>query len=300
MGPRADCINRTGRVAVSPFAANIAKSFGNGWSMGLGLDPATALRKFGQLADDAVPLGEAALALAGFDHPTTDLSPYLTHLQQLADDTRRRLSQPASAEDAASVLAETIAVKHGYFGDTISYDDMQNADLIRVIDRRRGLPVALGILYLETAARAGIGGTGLNMPGHFVVAVGLASDAVVIDPFNGGVLLGPLNHPASSLRGGAPQRVSNRDVLLRLLNNMRTRAHAAKDQARALTIAERMVLIAPQRADLWFEVARASEAAGKLMTAAGAYQACVKLADADNEISREAAIALHAVKRKIN
>jgi regulator of sirC expression with transglutaminase-like and TPR domain len=190
-------------------------------------------------------------------------------------------------------MAEIIANKHGYFGDSISYDDMQNADMIRVIDRRRGLPVALGVIYLETASRLGVMCQGLNAPGHFVISLGTGEEAVVSDPFNGGVILGPLTGD------GRPELapVSRRDVLLRLLNNIRSRA---RDPQRVLSLSERMILLAPKRADLWLDVARASETVGKLRNATGAFQAVIKIAGVESALGREAAIALNAVRRRLN
>lgn len=261
--------------------------------MGLMDDPASALKRFGQMNDNAVPLGEAALLLAGLDHPGVDLQPYRGHFNELAQASAARLGPARTPQAVAAVLADVIANTHGYFGDSISYDDLQNADLIRVIDRRRGLPVALGIIYLETAARLQVPNFGLNAPGHFVIGLGQGEDALVTDPFNGGVILGPLTGD------GRPDLtpVSRRDILLRLLNNLRSRAREAQ---RVLTLCERMVLLAPQRADLWLELARASETVGKLRNATGAFQACIKIAGEGSSLGREAAIALNAVKRRLN
>jgi regulator of sirC expression with transglutaminase-like and TPR domain len=256
-------------------------------------DLAAHLKRVGLMDDDAVPLGETALHLAWLDHPAADIGPYLAHFAELAKDAAARLGPMRQPQAVAAALADCIANAHGYFGDSLTYDDPQNADLIRVIDRRRGLPVALGIVYLETAHRIGVPAHGLNAPGHFVLAIGQGDGAVVTDPFNGGVVLGPVNG------GGRPDlgQVSRRDVLLRLLNNLRSRA---KEPQRILALNERMVLLAPKRADLWLEVARSSETVGKLRNAAGAFQAVVKIAGTESQLGREATIALNAVRRRLN
>jgi regulator of sirC expression with transglutaminase-like and TPR domain len=256
-------------------------------------DTAVALKRIGLLDDDAVPLGEAALLLASLDHPALDLKPYRSHLDELAKAVGARLGPVRHPHACAAGLAEIIANGHGYFGDSLSYDDPQNADIIRVIDRRRGLPVALGLLYLETAHRLGVPAQGLNAPGHFIIAIGQGEHAVVSDPFNGGVVLGPVQ--AEGRPGLSP--VSRRDVLLRLLNNLRSRA---KEPQRSLSLCERMILLAPKRPDLWLDVARASEVVGKLRNAAGAFQAVIKIAGQESQLGREAAIALNAVKRRLN
>jgi regulator of sirC expression with transglutaminase-like and TPR domain len=245
------------------------------------------------MEDDAVPLAEAALLLAWLDHAAVDLAPYRAHFDELAKAALARLGPVRRPTAIASVLAEVIANNYGYFGDNLTYDDPQNADLIRVVDRRRGLPVALGVIYLETAHRIGVAARGLNAPGHFVIAIGQGEDAAIADPFNGGVVLN------SGRDEGRPELgpVSRRDVLLRLVNNLRGRA---KEPQRLLALCERMILIAPKRADLWLDVARASETVGKLRNASGAFQAAIKLAGAESQLGREAAIALNAVKRRLN
>jgi regulator of sirC expression with transglutaminase-like and TPR domain len=256
-------------------------------------DPATSLKRMGTLDDDAVPLGETALLMAWLDHPALDIAPYRAHFDELAKAADMRLGPVRHPHAVAAALAEVIANAHGYFGDSITYDDPQNADLVRVIDRRRGLPVALGVLYLETAHRLKVPAQGLNAPGHFVMSIGEGDAAVVADPFNGGVVLGPVH--AEGRPGLSP--VSRRDVLLRLINNIRSRA---RDPNRLLSLSERMILLAPKRADLWLDVARASETVGKLRNAAGAFQAVMKLAGTESQLGREAAIALYAVKRRLN
>ena len=75
------------------------------------------------------------------------------------------------AEAKAAALTAVIAGAEGYCGDDETYDDLQNANLISVIDRRRGLPVALGIIYLQVARAQGWQATGLAFPGHFLISI---------------------------------------------------------------------------------------------------------------------------------
>ena len=143
-----------------------------------------------------------------------------------------------SAEDGAHALARLLAGRLGYDGDRLSYDDPHNADLISVIDRRRGMPVALGILYLHAARAAGFQAVGLNTPGHFLLRIEFGSDEALIDPFNGGATLERefLNAPPP-MRAGAGIRpaepVGDVEVLLRLENNLKLRAlQAGRETAR--------------------------------------------------------------------
>jgi regulator of sirC expression with transglutaminase-like and TPR domain len=234
-----------------------------------------------------------------------DLDPYRDHVARIAADARENFAAIRRGmsvnEAAARVLVDVIAARHGYMGDSTTYDDPRNADMIQVIDRRRGLPVALGIIYLDVAQSMEIEARGLNTQGHFLMTVGEGDHARIVDPFNGVVLDAQelrLSPPMAAPLEYAP--VSRRDVLLRLLNNIHARSLAAKDTIRTLTITERMVVIAPRRADLWLELCKASEAVGKLNGAMRAAKSCIDLSDNESTVGREAAFILHGLKRKVN
>jgi len=176
-----------------------------------------------------------------------------------------------------------------------------------VIDRRRGLPVALGILYLHAARAAGLEASGLNTPGHFLLRIALRGTQALIDPFNGGAAVDRESLGAPPAMGSsAPEDprlaepVGDTEVLLRLKNNLKLRALQAGERARALEIAKRMVLIAPRRPDLWIELARFNEAAGALGAAQKAYEACLALAPTGAALHNEAAFGLQSMKRRLN
>jgi regulator of sirC expression with transglutaminase-like and TPR domain len=266
------------------------------------------LRQIGSATDAAIPIGRTALYLSALDHPAIDLAPYLQHFDQMEADARERIPAlrrgMSEAEAIARILSDTIANRHGYSGDNETFDDPQNADLIRVIDRRRGLPVSLGVLYLEIAQRLGVKAQGMNTPGHFLMILGDGDQARIIDPFNGGLVLGVDElRPWGPGHGAATPEygpVDNRLVLLRLLNNIRSRAMAGRDMRRVLDIAERMVLVAPRHADLWLDLARANEAIGKLLGAIHAAQQCITLAEAESIERREATFTLSSLRRRLN
>lgn len=264
------------------------------------------LQSLGEREDDALPLVDTALLLAALDRQAgVDLDPYRDHVARIAADARENFAAIRRGmsvnEAAARVLVDVIAARHGYMGDSATYDDPRNADMIQVIDRRRGLPVALGIIYLDVAQGMEIEAHGLNTQGHFLMTVGDGDHARIVDPFNGVVLDAQelrLSPPMAAPLEYAP--VSRRDVLLRLLNNIHARSLAAKDTIRTLTITERMVVIAPRRADLWLELCKASEAVGKLNGAMRAAKSCIDLSDNESTVGREAAFILHGLKRKVN
>ncbi len=153
---------------------------------------------------------------------------------------------------------------HGYRGDVETYDDLANANLIRVIERRKGLPVALGVIWLHAARAAGWGAHGVDFPAHFLVALEGKGVQSVIDVFAGGVtldardlrvLLKRVEGEQAELRPGLLRPMSARRVLLRLQNNIMTRRLQAGDLAGALTCTEDMLRIAPDHANLWRQAA---------------------------------------------
>ena len=270
-------------------------------------DPTDYLHRLGKTGDQLHPIAEAALMLSALDHADRDLEPYTAHLAEIAAAARSEAHLTTNAENGARSLASLLAGHYGYDGDRISYDDPQNADLVAVIDRRRGMPVALGILYLHAARAAGFDAVGLNSPWHFLLRICVRGSEALIDPFNGGAALEHESFGAPpSARGQPedsppmPQPLGDIDVLLRLENNLKLRALQAGDCSRALEVAKRMALIAPRRPDLWMDVAHLNETQGALGAARIAYEACLTLAPAGDALHNEAAIGLHGLKRRLN
>jgi len=271
------------------------------------MDPADYLRRVGEADDGTLDIAGAALMLSALDHSGRSLEPYFTHLADIAEHARAEAKLARAAEAAARSLAALLAGRYGYDGERIAYDDPQNADFMSVIDRRRGLPVALGILYLHAARAAGLQATGLNSPGHFLLKIALRDEEALIDPFNGGAALEHESlgapprmrmHPGDELRSA--ETVSDIDVLLRLENNLKVRAMQSGERLRALEVAKRMVLIAPRRPDLWLDLGRLNEAAGALGAAQKAFEACISLVPPGQNLHNEAALNLHALKRRLN
>jgi regulator of sirC expression with transglutaminase-like and TPR domain len=269
--------------------------------------PTEYLRKLGEAGDGPHDIALAALMLSALDHPAKSREPYLTHLAEIAQTARETARLAIDVESAVHGLAQVLTGVFGYHGDRISYDDPRNADLIGVIDRRRGLPVALGVLYLHAARAAGYGACGLASPGHFLLRISHGDRSAAVDPFNGGVALtrGELGTPPRMSAAGpdepaATEPVSDVDVLLRLENNLKLRALEAQNKPRALELARRMVLIAPRRADMWFELARLNESVGELGAARKAFDTCLSIARPGEALHNEAALALNSLKRRLN
>src|SRR5258708_22795102 len=105
------------------------------------------------MAAGPLPVARAALALAALERPRVDLARYHHHLAALAHEVGAAAAGSADIERRVAALNTVILERYGYQGDTLTYEDVQNANLMRVIDRRKGPPVALGIPYIH-ASRA--------------------------------------------------------------------------------------------------------------------------------------------------
>lgn len=225
-----------------------------------------ALTAIGSLPDAEIDIGAAALQLARIDAPEADWRAGAAHLTELAREAVRAASADpqADAGDTArrrAVLAEVIHGRFGYAGDDQTYDDMANANLLRVIERRRGLPVALGILWLHAAEAAGWEAHGVDFPGHFLLAL-VGRGKVVVDVFAGGLAMEAPALRATLKRFAGDQAelgpstlapMSRRAVLLRLQNNIKLRRLRDGDMAGAVACTEDMLRIAPGEALLWRE-----------------------------------------------
>ncbi|TZG29417.1 SirB1 family protein [Sphingomonas montanisoli] len=211
----------------------------------------------GLVDDDEIRLDTAAIELSALDHPALDLAPYI----HLLDEMEERLGIVGAAaltvEEQRAALAQVIAGEFGFAGDRDSYDAPVNADMIRVLDRRRGLPVSLSILYVALARQMGWHAEPLNTPGHVLVRLTTPEATLLVDAFSGGAAVGDEKLAALMEAGdGGADPMSNRRTLVRLLLNQATRAEREGDGARAAALYERMTVFAPEDGMGWWELAR--------------------------------------------
>ena len=243
------------------------------------------LIRLGLVDEDDIVLDEAALSLALLDHPGMDLAAY----QKLFAAVAARLaivgSHATTARERAVALSRVLGDEFGFVGDRETYDDPANADLIRVIDRRRGLPVSLSILYVAASRRLGWTANVLDVPGHVLVLVGEEEAPVIVDPFRSGVsvrreqltamLAAMSSGPAAAVRHVAA--MPNRAILVRLLLNQATRAEQAGKGRRALELYGRMTVMAPAYGPAWWERARLELVHGDIAAARGSLTAMLEI-----------------------
>ncbi len=244
------------------------------------MSPDSALAALDAVAgagDAPLAIAETALALALLERvegglPAPDLAASLAALDALVASVAEAESRGA---DPSAALAAGIAGRLGYRGDTDSYDDLANADLIRVIERRRGLPVALGILYIHAARARGHAAAGLNVPAHFLIGIAIGARRFALDPFHGGEPLDPDGlrallrrvSPGAEDTPAAMLAVPDRAVLLRLQNNIKTRRLRTGDTSGGLAVLARMRRMAPESVELVGEQAALLAASGAMRAA---------------------------------
>ena len=266
------------------------------------------LRDLASIGSPVLPIGEAALALASFERPRVGLARYRQHLAAIARDVGRHAGATGDLSGRAHALNEVILLKYGYSGDELTYDDLQNANLMRVVDRRKGLPVALGILYLHAARAQGWDSVGLGFPGHFLIRLAEGPERLIIDPFHGGRICGAaeLRELLKAMTGQevelSPEHyapVNDRDVLLRLQNNLKSRLLQAGRYERALGIVETMLMLAPDLAELWQEAGVLHARQGNIRASVNALQEFVTRAP-ESTARHQAAAMLQQLKSKLN
>jgi regulator of sirC expression with transglutaminase-like and TPR domain len=232
-------------------------------SLGKTPDAERALRVAAQAGENDLAIGETALALAQAARPGLDLAPARAHLSEIATSVAAEAQgKPDSVRTRVNALREALVERMGYRGDRDTYDDIRNADLAQVIERRRGLPVALAILWIDAARAQGWPAWGLAFPSHFLIRIDGPDGRAIVDPFNGGqtldtkalrALLKRLLGPEAELQSQHYALVPDRTVLLRLQNNIKLRLLKAEDFRGALGVLERMLMIAPGDPALWHE-----------------------------------------------
>ena len=264
----------------------------------------TVLTSAGKADDNDFPLLEAAIACAVHENPERDAD----HARELGEEAVFRLKERLQQESPEEALAEAVAGDLRLSGDLLSYDHPDNADIIAVADRRKGLPVALGIYYIHAARMTGLALQGVDFPGHFLLRVETDEGPLALDPFSEGRVVLPSELTRRALRTGltpdvagrldrlmAP--VTDRAVLIRLQNNVFARAAANRDYARAERSALRRALLDPSDHRPWLDVAAAREGQGAL---AGALQALNQAQILDGGAAIAARAARERVRLRLN
>lgn len=203
--------------------------------------------------DEEIDLARAALYVAVEDDPGCDATATFRAFAEMGEQARERVE--ADEGRAVEALNRYLFDDLGFGGDRSHYYDPRNSFLNRVVERRAGIPLTLSIVYMEVGRRAGLHVKGVGMPGHFIVrARGPRDDAaVLVDPFAGRIVdEDDCQQRLDTIYGGrmrlTPELLRatpTRDILARLLNNLKGIYVQGQMHGRALAVVERLLLLAP-------------------------------------------------------
>ncbi|MDR7094738.1 SirB1 family protein [Hydrogenophaga laconesensis] len=214
--------------------------------------------------DDALPLFEAATSIAQDEYPDLDVQQVLGDVDQMLARVRRRCAADAGPLQRLRTLNQFFFRDMGFGGNVNNYYDPDNSFLNAVLRTRRGIPITLAVLWLELAQGLGLKAKGVNFPGHFMVKVNLPNGQVVIDPFTGQSLsredLSERLEPYKRRNGlvddfDVPvglylQAATPRDILARLLRNLKEIHRTQEDWLRLIAVLDRLLILLP---DAWIE-----------------------------------------------
>ncbi len=236
--------------------------------MQLSLTAPTPLAYFSMLvqSDAHFPLLEAAISLGQDDYPELDVQQVLGEVDQLQARLQRRIPTDATPLHKLRMLSQYFYRDLKFGGNVNNYYDPDNSYISQMLHSRRGIPISLAVLWLELAQGLGLAASGLGFPGHFMLKVKLPLGQVVIDPMNGQSLsrddllsmLEPYQGRASYpgwVDEAVPmglylQSASPREIIARMLRNLKEIHTTQEDWPRLLTVQNRLLVLQPQ---IWDE-----------------------------------------------
>jgi len=226
------------------------------------------LEQFSELLsrdDDKIDLARACLRIAQDAYPGLDVEGYIGEIERFSKRLRARIAPQAAPEERVVALNEFLYDDLGFSGNADNYYDPRNSYLNEVIDRRTGIPITLSILYMEIGRRIELELQGVSFPGHFLVRLRVRGGMLVLDPFSGGA---PQSEDELRERlkrviprgatGGVPvadlpleqflEPAGNRQILARVLRNLKGVYRETDKPERLLEVLNRMIIVAPDAA----------------------------------------------------
>ncbi len=216
------------------------------------------------LDDHAFPLLEAAACVAQDEYPELDIQQVLGDMDQLIARLKRRLPNDAAALQRLRLLQQFFYRDLNFSGNANNYYDTDNSYINAVLRTRKGIPISLAIMWLEIAQAIGLNAQGVSFPGHFMVKVSLPLGQVVIDPLSGHSLsreelserLEPYKRRSGLVEefdvplGLYLQSCKPRDILSRMLRNLKEIHKTQEDWPRFIAVQNRLIALLP---DAWAE-----------------------------------------------
>jgi regulator of sirC expression with transglutaminase-like and TPR domain len=217
-------------------------------------EPRQRFAALARLPDEDIDVAEAALLIAREEYLSLDVGAYLRRLDALADEIRAEIRGATTAAARVVRLNHFLFVDRGFAGNKDNYYDARNSYLNEVIDRKTGIPITLSIVYCRVAQRLSLPVYGVSFPGHFLVKYA-GDPEIIIDPFFGTVIT--TEECAERLRGiyGPDARLERRllrvatprEILVRMLSNLKQVYVEQQDALRALACVDRILLLTPDQ-----------------------------------------------------
>lgn len=215
--------------------------------------------------DPRIDLARACLMIAEDAYPGLDVERYMAEIESMALRLRARLGSAGGVEPRVIALNEFLFEELGYWGNTDDYYDPRNSYLNDVIDRKTGIPITMSILYMEIGRRIGLPLEGISFPGHFLVRLRLRGGMLILDPFAGGAPQSetelrqrlqrviPEGAAADVSVAELPldqflEAASNRQILSRVLRNLKGIYRETDKPERLLQVLNRMLVVSPDAA----------------------------------------------------
>ncbi len=202
-----------------------------------------------------IDLAEATLLIAKEEYPSLEVADYLGRLENMAEHVRTLVGTTVNPHRLIASLNEYLFQRLGFRGNTQDYYDPRNSFLNEVLDRRTGIPITLSIVYMSVAHRSGLCLQGVGMPGHFLVKYVAQGEEIVIDPFNGGAKVSSsdcqrlMDHVYGGKLAFQPRflaAVGTRQILFRMLSNLKGIYCNAQEYGKALGVVERLLILDPR------------------------------------------------------
>jgi len=209
-----------------------------------------------EIDDERVDLLRAALTFARIENPRLDIEQYVRRVEELS---RRAAAKVQDLDDPAQIIAalnEVLFQEEMFRGNTVDYYNPRNSFLHNVLDRRLGIPITLALVYMEVARRMGFPLFGVGMPGHFLLKhYDVDGRAILIDAFERGSIvteedcrqkLDAIYSGQLALQPEFLLPVTRRQMLTRMLNNLRSIYLSQRDFRRAVQVVDLILVIYPR------------------------------------------------------
>ena len=216
-----------------------------------------AFREAIDCPEDQIDLGRAALAIASQEYPDLKVDDYLSRLDGLGQVVELRIGDERNPYRIIAALNTVLFKELGFQGNRSEYYDPKNSFLNDVITRKKGIPISLSVVYMEVARRVGLSLEGIGFPGHFLVKYDDGDVEILIDVFDGGEIraredldrmLQQLYRGQVSYQPGIVAALGKRDILRRMLNNLKWIYLERGEPLKTLSVLDQLVILDPSAA----------------------------------------------------